>query len=45
MDPWLGPFKDTLKRRYATAQKWIQTLNETEGGLEKFSRVGISFNL
>ncbi|KAF2671640.1 glycoside hydrolase [Microthyrium microscopicum] len=38
LDPWLGPFKDSLKRRFSKAQKWIKTLDETEGGLEKFSR-------
>lgn len=44
LDPWLEPFKDSLKQRYAKAQNWIKTINETEGGLEKFSRVGQSFS-
>jgi len=39
LDPWLSPFKDALKQRYAKAQSWIKTIDETEGGLEKFSRV------
>ena len=39
LDPWLGPFKESLKQRYAKAQDWIKTIDETEGGLEKFSRV------
>jgi len=38
LDPWLGPFKDSLKHRFSKAQHWITTINETEGGLEKFSR-------
>lgn len=38
LDPWLAPFKDALKSRYSHAQKWIKTINDTEGGLEKFSR-------
>ncbi|KAK3487028.1 alpha-glucan branching enzyme [Neurospora crassa] len=38
IDPWLEPFKDTLKSRYSKAQSWIDTINKTEGGLEKFSR-------
>ncbi|TVY47288.1 1,4-alpha-glucan-branching enzyme [Lachnellula occidentalis] len=38
LDPWLAPFKDALRERYSKAQKWIKTLDETEGGLEKFSR-------
>lgn len=39
LDPWLAPFSDALKRRYAKAQGWIKTINDTEGGLEKFSEV------
>lgn len=38
LDPWLEPFKDALRSRYSHAQKWIKTINETEGGLDKFSR-------
>ena len=38
VDPWLEPFREPLKKRYALAQKWIKTVNDTEGGLEKFSR-------
>ncbi|KAL7787072.1 hypothetical protein V8C37DRAFT_412214 [Trichoderma ceciliae] len=38
LDPWLGPFSDTLKRRYSKAQEWIKVINESEGGLDKFSK-------
>ncbi|EED21643.1 glycogen branching enzyme GbeA, putative [Talaromyces stipitatus ATCC 10500] len=38
LDPWLEPFKDALKTRFAYAQSWISKINDTEGGLEKFSR-------
>ncbi|MCJ1462318.1 alpha-1,4-glucan branching enzyme [Pseudocyphellaria aurata] len=38
LDPWLSPFKDALRSRYSRAQRWIKTIEETEGGLEKFSR-------
>ncbi|KAI9853171.1 MAG: alpha-1,4-glucan branching enzyme [Thelocarpon superellum] len=38
LDPWLSPFKDALRKRYAKAQDWIKTINKTEGGLDKFSR-------
>lgn len=38
LDPWLEPFKDALRSRYSYAQKWIKTIDETEGGLETFSR-------
>ncbi|MCJ1307170.1 alpha-1,4-glucan branching enzyme [Agyrium rufum] len=38
LDPWLSSFKDALRFRYKKAQDWIRNINETEGGLEKFSR-------
>ncbi|KAI9856541.1 MAG: alpha-1,4-glucan branching enzyme [Vezdaea acicularis] len=38
LDPWLSPFKDALKSRFNHAQKWIKTINDTEGGFEKFSK-------
>ncbi|RYP81676.1 hypothetical protein DL769_001908 [Monosporascus sp. CRB-8-3] len=38
LDPWLEPFRDPLKRRFARAQDWIKKINAAEGGLEKFSR-------
>ncbi|KAG7010119.1 1,4-alpha-glucan-branching enzyme [Physcia stellaris] len=38
LDPWLSPFKDALRSRYSHAQKWIRTIDDTEGGIEKFSR-------
>lgn len=40
LDPWLSPFQESLKRRYSRAQDWIKKINDTEGGLEKFSKVG-----
>lgn len=39
LDPWLSPFADALKRRYAKAHEWINTINATEGSIEEFSRV------
>lgn len=41
LDPWLEPFKPSLQSRYAKAQQWLKTINDTEGGLEKFTRVSI----
>ncbi|OAX78913.1 hypothetical protein ACJ72_06773 [Emergomyces africanus] len=38
LDPWLEPFTDSLRRRFSHTNRWIQTINETEGGLEVFSR-------
>lgn len=39
LDPWLAPFKDEIKKRFSKTQDWIKKIDETEGGLEKFSRV------
>ncbi len=39
LDPWLEPFKESLKRRYAKAKEWTKTINNTEGGMEQFSKV------
>jgi hypothetical protein len=41
LDSYLEPFKDALKSRFSKTQKWIKTIDETEGGLEKFSRASI----
>lgn len=41
LDPYLEPFKDALRSRYSKAQKWIKTIEETEGGMEKFTRVSL----
>ncbi|KAF2826395.1 alpha-glucan branching enzyme [Ophiobolus disseminans] len=38
LDGYLEPFRDALKSRFAKAKQWIKTIDETEGGLEKFSR-------
>lgn len=38
LDPYLSPFKDSLKHRFSKTQEWIKKLDDTEGGLEKFSR-------
>ncbi|CAK7238941.1 MAG: alpha-1,4-glucan branching enzyme [Sporothrix thermara] len=45
IDPWLSPFKDALKRRFAKSKEWIAKIDETEGGLEKFSRGAEIFGL
>lgn len=39
LDPWLEPFQDYLRERFSKAQNWIKKLEETEGGLDKFSKV------
>ena len=44
LDPWLSPFKEALRQRFSKAQQWIKTIDETEGGLEKFSRVRRPWN-
>jgi hypothetical protein len=44
LDPWLSPFKEALRYRFSKAQQWIKAIDETEGGLEKFSRVCTASN-
>lgn len=43
LDPWLTPFKEALRSRYARAQRWIKTIDETEGGLDNFSKGNLKF--
>jgi 1,4-alpha-glucan branching enzyme len=38
VDSWLEPFSDSLRHRYKAYLAWVDTLNQYEGGLEKFSR-------
>jgi 1,4-alpha-glucan branching enzyme len=38
LDPWLSPFKESLRHRYKKAQDWIQKIEDTEGGLDQFSK-------
>ncbi|KAH6678940.1 alpha amylase [Plectosphaerella plurivora] len=38
LDPWLSPFQDAFKRRFAKAQEWIDKITTTEGGLDQFSK-------
>lgn len=38
IDPWLSPFQDVLKRRVSRAKEWIKKIDETEGGLTKFTK-------
>ena len=45
LDPWLSPFKDALRRRYAKAHDWIKKIDSTEGSLDKFSKVGLTHRL
>lgn len=37
-DPWLEPFAPALRERYAMYKKWADDIQQTEGGLEPFSR-------
>jgi 1,4-alpha-glucan branching enzyme len=38
IDPWLEPYSDSLRHRYKGFESWVNTLNQHEGGLEKFSK-------
>ncbi|KAJ6119902.1 1-4-alpha-glucan-branching enzyme [Penicillium sp. IBT 18751x] len=45
LDPWLEPFTDVLKQRYSLVKKWATAIDESEGGLDKFSKGYESFGL
>jgi hypothetical protein len=42
-DPYLEPFSDALRRRFNKTQEWIKTINNTEGGMEHYTKVSVSF--
>lgn len=39
LDPWLEPHRDAIRHRFNFAERWINAINESEGGLDKFSKV------
>lgn len=45
IDPWLSPFQDVLKRRVSRAKDWVKKIDETEGGLSKFTKGADIFGL
>ncbi|RDW78823.1 1,4-alpha-glucan branching enzyme GLC3 [Aspergillus mulundensis] len=38
LDPWLEPFREAIQRRFNYVDSWIKTIDEAEGGLDKFSK-------
>ncbi|KAL1923064.1 uncharacterized protein VTP21DRAFT_9440 [Calcarisporiella thermophila] len=38
IDPWLAPFSDSLRKRYSHYRDWVQKIDETMGGYDKFTR-------
>ncbi|KAJ5946322.1 1-4-alpha-glucan-branching enzyme [Penicillium verhagenii] len=45
LDPWLEPHADVLKHRYSLVKKWTNDIDQSEGGLEKFSKGYETFGL
>ena len=47
VDPWLEAYSDYLRHRYKAYKTWVDTLNEHEGGLAKFSQgyKSLGFNI
>ncbi|KAJ5855631.1 Alpha-amylase C-terminal all beta [Penicillium soppii] len=45
LDPWLEPHREVLKHRYQVVETWAKTINENEGGLDKFSKGYETFGL
>jgi len=37
-DPWLEPFVPSINHRYSIYDKWIKDIEQSEGGLDKFSQ-------
>ncbi|CDZ98664.1 glycoside hydrolase family 13 protein [Phaffia rhodozyma] len=37
-DPYLEPFAPFFKKRFDTYLNWVKTINENEGGIDKFSK-------
>jgi 1,4-alpha-glucan branching enzyme len=37
-DEYLHPYQATLEHRVECSDEWISTINETEGGIDKFTR-------
>lgn len=37
-DAYLRPFQQTMEHRVQCADDWISKINETEGGIDKFTR-------
>jgi 1,4-alpha-glucan branching enzyme len=38
----LEPHRDVLKHRYSLVEKWANDIKKSEGGLDKFSKVGMN---
>ncbi|KAJ6781080.1 hypothetical protein PWT90_03061 [Aphanocladium album] len=38
LDPWLEPFSDALRRRFGKAQEWIRKIDDSEGGLDSYTK-------
>ena len=38
IDPWLEPWSEELRHRYAAFTAWVDTINKSEGGLANFAR-------
>lgn len=45
LDGYLEPFYPAIEARHETFQKWVNTINESEGGLDKFSKGYEKFGL
>ena len=45
LDPWLEPFVGAIDRRYQLFKRWKDTIAETEGGYDKFTKGYLKFGL
>jgi hypothetical protein len=45
LDPWLEPFLGAIDQRYQLFKRWKDTIAETEGGYDKFTKGYLRFGL
>lgn len=45
LDPWLEPFLPAIAHRQGKYEQWKNTINDYEGGYDKFSKGWLKFGL
>ncbi|KAL9940923.1 hypothetical protein V8E36_000411 [Tilletia maclaganii] len=45
LDPWLEPFAPALRERHSVYKKWVDAINQHEGGYDAFTRAYERFGL
>lgn len=45
LDPWLGPYREPLQKRYDLYANWYQKIQDSEGGLDQFTKSYLKFGI